>query len=205
MKNREILMNQTNFETQNSKYKITEDTILFFDLDGTLVDTNYANFLSYNNAIKSVTKSELDLTFNPDNRFNRILLKSFVPDLNEKEYERIIQEKEKSYKDFLHATKLIKPVSDILLKYSETNRTILVTNCRQIRAQETLEYHGLTTHFEKFFFRKFSLNGTHTNKFKNAISELGISTELVIAFENEKTEIEDAIKAGIPNQNIIRI
>jgi len=198
-------MKQANYETQNSELKITEDTVLFFDLDGTLVDTNYANFLSYKKAIQSVTKSELDLTFNPDKRFNRVILKNYVPNLNETEYERIIQEKEGCYKDFLHVTKLIKPIADILLKYSKTNRTILVTNCRQIRAQETLEFHGLTNQFDKFFFRKFSLNGVQINKFENAISELGVSTELVIAFENEQTEIVDAIKAGIPDQNIIRI
>lgn len=198
-------MKQANYETQISELKITDVTVLFFDLDGTLVDTNYANFLSYKKAIQSVTKTEHHLTFNPAKRFNRIILKNFVPNLSETQYERIIQEKEKCYKDFLHATKLIKPVADILLKYSKTNRTILVTNCRLIRAKETLEFHDLTNQFDKFFFRKFSLNGTQINKFENAISELGVSTELVIAFENEQTEIVDAIKAGIPDQNIIRI
>jgi len=105
----------------------------------------------------------------------------------------------------LHFTKLVKPVADILIKHSKTNRTILVTNCRKIRAQETLEFHGLTNQFEKIFFRKFSLNGAQINKFENAISELGISTKLIIAFENEQIEINDAINAGLPDQNIIRI
>lgn len=198
-------MRQSNSEIQYSDIKIKKDTVLFFDLDGTLVDTNYANFLAYKKAIQYVTKSEHNLTFNPDKRFNRIILKNYVPNLNETEYEKIIQEKEECYKDFLHATKLIKPYVDILLKHSKTNRTILVTNCRQIRAQETLEFHGLINHFEKLFFIKFNLNGAYINKFENAISVLGISTEFIIAFENEETEILDAKKAGIPDQNIIRI
>lgn len=198
-------MKQENYVMLNSESKITEATVLFFDLDGTLVDTNYANFLSYKKAIQSVTKAEYDLSFNPTKRFNRVILRNYVPNLSEIEYERIVQEKEDAYKDFLHVTKLIKPVVEILLEYSKTNRTILVTNCRPSRAQETLEFHGLTNQFDKLFCRKFSLNGDQINKFKNAISELGILAGSVIAFENEQTEIIDAKKAGIPDQNIIRI
>ena len=33
---------------------ITTDKILFFDMDGTLVDTNLANFSAYKNAVDSV-------------------------------------------------------------------------------------------------------------------------------------------------------
>ena len=36
--------------------RIKADSILFFDLDGTLVDTDYANFLSYKKAIEFVKK-----------------------------------------------------------------------------------------------------------------------------------------------------
>jgi len=70
----------------NEDINITVDTVLFFDMDGTLVDTNLANFFSYRKAIQSVTKSDYNLSYNPDNRFNRNSLKTTVPNLSETEY-----------------------------------------------------------------------------------------------------------------------
>jgi phosphoglycolate phosphatase-like HAD superfamily hydrolase len=176
---------------------ITADTVLFFDMDGTLVDTNYANFLSYKKAIYSLTNSDHDLTYNPDNRFNRSNLKNAVVDLTETEYERIIQEKEECYKDFLHETILKTEIADILSKYSTTNRTVLVTNCRKDRALMTIKHFGLTDKFSDIFYRQFTDNERKINKFQNAISKLGVPPHLVIAFENEEIEIADAKLAGI--------
>lgn len=33
---------------------ISDDTVLFFDLDGTLIDTDYANYLAYEKAIQTI-------------------------------------------------------------------------------------------------------------------------------------------------------
>ncbi|MBK6398928.1 MAG: hypothetical protein IPF75_11870 [Bacteroidetes bacterium] len=99
-------MGQENEGQKNIEVKIKADTVLFFDMDGTLIDTNLANFLSYKKAINSVTKSDNDLIFNPDKRFNRGNLKIAIPNLTEAEYERIIQEKEKYYDDFYTKLKL---------------------------------------------------------------------------------------------------
>ena len=166
-------------------------------MDGTLVNTNLANFLSYKKAILSVTKSEHYLTFNPDIRFNRSTLKSAVPNLTETEYERIIQQKEEYYNEFLHETKLIKDMADILFKYSKTNKTVLVTNCRQDRAIATLKHFGLQDTFSNIFYKEFGENDKEINKFQHALLKLGISPNLVIAFENEETEIANAKEAGI--------
>src|SRR5690606_40964609 len=81
-------------EQTNGVAKITTDTVLFFDMDGTLIDTDLANFLSYKKAIVSITKLDNNLAYNPDKRFNRSNLKNAVPNLTETEYERIIQKKE---------------------------------------------------------------------------------------------------------------
>lgn len=196
-------MGQENEEQKNIDLKIKADTVLFFDMDGTLIDTNLANFLSYKKAINSVTKSDNDLTFNPDKRFNRSNLKIAIPNLTETEYERIIQEKEEYYDDFLHETKIIAEVVNILFKYSESHKTVLVTNCRKDRAMTTLKHFGLVRHFSSILCREFGDKDQKINKFQNAISKLGVPPSLVIAFENEEIEIEDAKNSGI--QKIVKI
>jgi beta-phosphoglucomutase-like phosphatase (HAD superfamily) len=190
-------LNEAYASAMNIENKITKDTILFFDMDGTFVDTDYANFLAYKKAVEITKKSDCGITYNPARRFNRSLLKNAIPNLTETEVSRIIDEKEQHYNEFLHETKLNKVIVEILCKYSQSNKTVLVTNCRKDRALATLNYHGLTDKFSDFFFRQFSENGKKTNKFQNAILSLGISPKLVIAFENEEEEIADAKKAGI--------
>lgn len=190
-------MKQTKQETQDIDNKITANIILFFDMDGTLVDTNFANFLSYKKAILSVTKSDHQLIYNPKKRFNRSILKATVPNLTETEYDRIIREKAECYIDFLHETKLNTATVDILIKYSKTNRTVLVSNCRKDRAITTLKHFGLIDKFSDILCREFDDNDQKINKFQNAISKLGVPPNLVIAFENEESEIVNAQQAGI--------
>ncbi len=143
--------------------KITKDNILLFDMDGTLVDTNLANFLSYKTALDSFYKLKKKIKYNPNQRFNRKTLKTIVPNLSENKYQQIIQLKEKNYKKYLHKTKLNKKTTNILIKFYKTNRTVLVTNSRKDRALMTLNYHNLTDKFDDLIFRQ-NLDNKQTNK-----------------------------------------
>jgi beta-phosphoglucomutase len=176
---------------------IKADTVLFFDLDGTLINTDYANYLSYEKAIYTVTNHGLDLSYDPKKRINRSFLKTALPNLSQADYEKIIQKKEEYYKSFLEETKLNNDIAEVLFKHSKTNRTVLVTNCRKGRALMTLDHFGLTDKFDNIFYRQVTDNDKKINKFKNAISELGLSPALVVAFEHEEIEIEHAKEAGI--------
>jgi beta-phosphoglucomutase len=194
-------MEQKNQVIQN----ITNKNVLFFDMDGTLVDTNHVNFLSYKKAIETITKLEYNLIYYADKRFDRSALKNLASNLNETDYEKIIQEKENYYIEYLPQTNLIKETSDILFKYSKTNKTVLVTNCREERALMTLNHHKISNMFNSVFCRQKTDNGNRINKYANALRILNISPELVIVFENEQIEINDAVIAGINKLNIIKI
>lgn len=190
-------MGQKNEELKNIEVKIKEKTVLFFDMDGTLIYTNYANFLAYKKAINFVKKSDIVLTYNPAKRFNRSDLKITFPNLTDVEYESIIQKKEVYYNDFLHETKLNEKTAGILFMYSKTHKTVLVSNCRKDRAMSTLNHFGLVDKFSEIFCGEFGDNDKKINKYQNAILKLGVPPNLVIAFENEESEIADAQKAGI--------
>ena len=176
--------------------KITTDKILFFDMDGTLVDTNLANFSAYKKAVDSVLQTDTNLVYNPEIKFNRSVLSANFPHLTDKELEKVIQVKESLYNEFLNVTTLIDENVEVLLKYSKSNPTYLVTNCRKDRALKTLNHFGLIDKFTNVFYRIFEDN-KKVNKFESALSILGVPPNIVIAFENEEIEIADAKSAGI--------
>lgn len=184
---------------------ITQDKVLFFDMDGTLVDTDYANYLSFKIAVQSVINPIQFLPFNPNERFNRTILQREFPNLKDIEYQEIIRLKERFYSENIGQTKLLPYANEILDKFFELNTTVLVTNCREDRALLTLSQHGLTNKFKHKIFRKSIDKVQHVNKFGNAITLLNLNPNNVIVFENEIFEIEEAKKAGIPENNIISI
>jgi len=180
-------------------HRIDSKSVLFFDMDGTLVDTNFANYLSYKDAIKQVMNLDI-ISYKSQERFNRKKLIEVIPNLTKMDYEKIINLKNKLHDKYLSKTKLNNNVVDILKKYSQTNMTVLVTKSFKERAFMTLEYHKLIDDFsEKFYHQKIGKN----NKYQTTLWYLKINPKFVFAFEDEKTEIDSAITAGIPYENII--
>tara|TARA_Y100000031_G_C8222109_1_gene386494 strand:+ start:187 stop:774 length:588 start_codon:yes stop_codon:yes gene_type:complete len=184
---------------------ITQDKVLFFDMDGTLVDTDYANYLSFKMAIQSVINPNQFLPFNSNERFNRTILLREFPNLDDKDYQEIIRLKESFYSENIGQTKLLPYANEILNKFFELNTAVLVTNCREDRAIMTLSQHGLIDKFKHKIFRKSIDKDQRINKFKNALKTLDLEPQMIIAFENEQFEIEEAVKAGIPIENIISV
>ena len=138
-------------------------------------------------------------------RFNRNKIKKTIRNLSEDKYEEIVQLKEESYNKFLCKTKICEDVVNILHKYQNKNKVILVTNSNKNRAVSTLNYHNLIDKFDDFYFGQILNDEEQINKFEKLILNNRNIIDKFILFENEIEEIQKAILMGIPPKNIIRI
>ena len=176
---------------------------VFFDMDGTLIETDFANFLAYNKAIEIVLRRKNAITYNPAYRFDKNRLEERVRGLSEFQYRRIIQIKNELNKEFLHATYVNERLVNQLIKLSQKKSIYLVTNAYAKRAQMTLSFHGL----ERYFNGMICIDDrpTNANKYLHAVEYLCASPKKIVVFENEKKEIINAAKAGINPTNIYHI
>ncbi|PTN09294.1 beta-phosphoglucomutase-like phosphatase (HAD superfamily) [Mangrovibacterium marinum] len=188
-------------EIVGQDYLIRKDTVFFFDMDGTLVDTDYSNNVAYLDAIQKVLGLSNIIKLEPHLRLTRTVIAKLMPYLNQFELQQIITMKEVFYKNYLSHTTLIPVVVDLLKKYYQTHRVVLVTKSCEDRTNLTLKYHGLESYFEEVIFQ--GLSNPTKNKYAYAINKLKITPEKIIAFENERSEINNAIVAGILSTNIL--
>ena len=92
----------------------------------------------------------------------------------------------------------------IVLKYlnNTNNRTILLTYSGKNRAEQLLEYHGISNLFcEKYFKEDFG----KISKYKFAENVLDIDAQSIVLFENETEGCNEAINDGFVKNNIIKI
>lgn len=127
---------------------------IIFDLDGTLIDTNNANFLSYKNAIFNVLQKYIDLPYHPERRFNRDTLREILPNITDEQVTWVVAEKERLYTQYLkkNETFIIQPTLSFLRQYGDIS--ILATNCTKKRAIETMKHHNILTCFKHCYFKE---------------------------------------------------
>jgi beta-phosphoglucomutase len=176
--------------------------IVFCDMDGTLVDTDYANYLSYRQAVIEATCGKYDVEFTGE-RLNRESLKNRLPSLTAAQYEVIAALKAEYFTKFLSETRLNATLTNIITRCSKNNETVLVTCCRNKRAMETLRHHNLLECFSQFICWEALHQGESSNKYESALSITGANPETALVFENDITDVEKALLAGVPRKNVI--
>lgn len=118
----------------NSEFKFVDSAIIdippgfsvFCDMDGTLVDTDYSNYLSYRRAVIEVTHGTYDVDFT-DERLNRENLKKRFPSLSTSQIEIIATLKAEYFMDFVSETRLNTALAYLITKYHGKNTIVLVT------------------------------------------------------------------------------
>lgn len=179
--------------------KLADDYTLLIDLDGTLIDTDYANFISYQESIYEITNIHINDLKNE--RFTREILRKYIPRLTLIEINKIIDLKNNLFSKNLHLTNLNISLVNLIKKYAKKNKIVLATNSHKERAQSLLEYFNIIDLFDFIFFKE-DFEEINESKVQYVLNYFGISPKKLIIFENEEFIINDALSLGVPENNI---
>ena len=176
--------------------------IIVFDLDGTLVDSDIANALSYKAAVEHVLSHQVsEFNFDHDIRITRETLKDIIPGICEDQLKEIVKQKDFIYPSFLSKTILNDQLVDII-KHSKCREIVLATNSHKFRADMLLHYYSLTDKFTRKIYRSTE---DPRDKYIRLMSGLLKDKKSIVVFENDENAIKSAIACGIEFDRIINV
>ena len=171
-------------------------SVLFFDMDGTIVKSDIANSLAYKKAIVEVF-GEWPIVNELSNwRITRDTLRTIIPSLKMNDFDKIVELKESYYEQFLCELQLNNDILDIINKYQGLKLLVLVTNSSKKRAMAILEFYDLIDKFDFLVFQN-NLDSLWENKYLKALAVALVDPEKVVCFDDDDIEIAKAQDAGI--------
>lgn len=183
---------------------IPPGTIVLIDLDGTLVDTDYANYLAYRRAILDVTNGAYDVKFDSE-RLDRNRLRKEFPTLTDAVLEQITSLKSKYFRDYIAEVRLNESLAKLIRENCGRVQMILVTECRRRRATEVLEHYKLSECFTRLICYEDISASASTSKYAAAIEILGADKKSVWILDDSDDCIQEALRAGVPSENVYKI
>lgn len=169
------------------------------DLDGTLVETDNANFLAYKEAIEEVMGVSI---VSKKGRFTKENIRDVCPQISDDELKTVVKCKNDVFEKYLCETTPKFDVVALVEKMSERCQVILCSNSNSRRGNDVLAYHNLDRLFNKKYYNILPLN---KNKYIKVLSLYNITSKDVLVIENDEADIIDAINAGILTEQIIDV
>jgi beta-phosphoglucomutase-like phosphatase (HAD superfamily) len=183
----------------NLAHYVKPESIFIFDMDGTLVNSDIANFNAYSEALSpTINLAQRYIA----GRITRASLSELGVSRNMQE--SVISQKREIYNKYLKDTIKMPLACKILEIVSKTNMTILATQSEKQRAIDTLHYHNLLANFTHSVFRE-DLQEEQQNKYAHVVQKYNLNPQDVFVLEDNEIEIANALTAGIPQKNIISL
>lgn len=192
----EIIWNLTAVLTKPNLDTLTKDTTILVDLDMTLIATNTANNHAYQQAFFEVCKQKIHA---PYPRITSAIIKQQLGTRHHL-FNQIVKRKKFLYAQFLSLTYVNQDLSIFLLNAGEICPIYLVSKGKLKRITATLNYHCLKNIFTGVFCCQ-----SHDNKYQLAIDRWELNPQKIIVFENDPIEIQHAVFATIPKNQIFHI
>lgn len=172
----------------------------FFDLDGTLVNTYKADYLAYRDAIKEVMDVVIDeVSFaKTHGQEMRDKLRILIPGINQEAMNRIGNAKKRHYSKYLHLTEANERLILVLAMFAEHYHMVLVTTAKKDNAVSVLKAHGLSEYFSDMVFGdEVAKSKPDPEPYLLALKKTGLRPHEVIAFEDSRSGVVSAERAGI--------
>jgi HAD superfamily hydrolase (TIGR01509 family) len=174
---------------------------LFFDLDGTLANTDPIHFLTWQELLRNYGL-EIDENFYKtriSGRLNPIIVKDILPNLSPQEGEKVADAKEAHFRKLATDLQPLPGLSEIL-EWSEQSqlKRALVTNA----PRDNVFFMMDTLNLQATFDLKVLAEDTPAGKpdpapYQVALEKLNLEPKEVIAFEDSPSGIRSAVAAGI--------
>lgn len=181
------------------EYKLDMIKAVFFDLDGTLVDTHRANYEAYKYAL---SLEGVTIDFNQFKKTIGMQAKEFlpilVPMIDETTMERVALNKSKKYSQLMNLTGINEDMINFLRRIRRSATTALVTTAKRVNALAVLNHYDLADLFD-FVITAEDVKKSKPNPeaYLLALRMAGVKASEAIAFEDSQSGKKSAEDAGI--------
>ncbi len=175
---------------------------LFFDLDGTISDTDAIHLANW---IELLRPHGIDVDMN---LFTETLSSStpaeaidqVLPDISQEEKDRLLENEESGYRKRMSMTGAITGFDAFIEDARGRGISIvLVSNAPKEEARNSLEGLSLQEAFNPMIFAEdVGVEKPDPAPYNAALEQLGISPEEALAFEDSPAGLKGAVEAGIP-------
>jgi len=171
---------------------------LFFDLDGTLVDTHQANYHAYKQALLDVGVAiEFEDFKRSIGHQAKTFLSWYAPGLSESDYAVIARRKALYYKEYMHLTKVNEGLVRLMAACGGMS-LVLVTTAKRENALTVLRYHGLKKAFAHIITAEdVKQSKPEPDAYILALQKVSLKPQEVVAFEDSEAGRRAAEAAGI--------
>ncbi|MCT7593192.1 HAD family hydrolase [Aliarcobacter butzleri] len=173
-----------------------KNKLIIFDLDGTLIDTFEANYISYKDAFEKygykIDKIEFKKVFGQN---IKEFIKFFAPDYDSELLKNIHETKKEFYKDNLHYTRINQFLIDIINNLSSTYYFAICTSASKESCFDLLNFHNIVNKFDLILTREDVINSKPDSEiFDKCIKYFNIDKKNVIIFEDSEIGVISALK-----------
>jgi beta-phosphoglucomutase len=169
------------------------------DMDGTLIDTEYANASAY---CESLKQNGIDIDIQEFiSKYSGMSWKEFIPliclSIDENTSKKIAADKKIIYKTKLTLTKLNQNVVQLVAELKATKKVALVTTASREAVNDLLRYHEITELFDLLITGDDVRDAKPSPEpYLKAADKLAVRIENCIVLEDSSIGIESARKSG---------